>query len=200
MIERQLKGRGIKCLEVLTAFRKIPREQFIPPDLKMKAYEDHPLSIGYNQTISQPYIVALMTERLEITKKDRVLEIGTGSGYQTAILAELAGEVYSVEIVEPLHGLANERLQRMGYKNVHLKHGDGCSGWPEEAPFDKMIATAAAKEIPQALMEQLKEGGRIVIPVGELDQDLVLGIKRKNTLEIKHLTPVRFVIMQSNVS
>ena len=197
MIERQLKGRGISRPEVLNAFRRIPREQFVPSSLAMKAYEDHPLAIGYDQTISQPYIVALMTENLGLTKSDRVLEVGTGSGYQTAILAELAGEVYSVEIMGSLHRTAKAHLNHLGYQNIHLKHGDGQIGWLEAAPFDKIIVTAAAREVPPALIEQLKEGGRIAIPVGEFDQDLILGIKKKNTLEIKDLTPVRFVMMQT---
>ena len=199
MVERQLKSRGIKNARVLSAFLKIPREVFVPRDLQNKAYEDHPLAIGYEQTISQPYIVALMTESLELESGDRVLEVGTGSGYQTAILAELSGEVYSVEIIAAFYEAAQMRLQGLGFQDVHLKHGDGCQGWPEAQPFDKVIVTAGAEDIPPALVEQLKEGGRIVIPLGFGEQDLVLGKKEKGVLVTKQLIPVRFVPLQTNV-
>lgn len=200
MVERQLKSRGIQDVRVLSAFLKIPREIFVPRDYRTKAYEDHPLAIGYEQTISQPYVVALMTECLELGPVDRVLEIGTGSGYQTAILAELSGEVYSVEIIAPFYEEARIRLQKLGFHNVHFKHGDGCQGWPEAQPFDKIIVAAGTEEIPAALVEQLKEGGRIVIPIGFGEQDLVLGKKEKGVLITKQLIPVRFVPLQSSVS
>ena len=152
--------------KTLTALRKVPREDFVPENERRLAFANHPLPIGHAQTISQPYIVALMTELLALTPQSRVLEIGTGSGYQTAMLAELAGEVYSIEVIKELAETARERLQRMGYHNVHVRHGDGHAGWPEAAPFDAIIVTAAADEIPPALVDQLKPEGRLVIPVG----------------------------------
>ena len=200
MIERQLKGRGISDFNVLLAFRKVHREKFLPPALRTKAYEDHPLPIGHNQTISQPYIVALMTESLELQKTDRVLEVGTGSAYQTAILAELVQEVYSIEIVEDFYKAAETRLDHLGYRNVHLKYGDGREGWPEAAPFDKIIVAAASEQIPNVLIEELKEGGKIIMPIGLDDQDLVLGRKEKGVLVTKQLIPVRFVPLRSEFS
>jgi protein-L-isoaspartate(D-aspartate) O-methyltransferase len=200
MIERHLKGRGITNLKILSVFKKIPREQFLPPELKEKAYEDHPLPIGEEQTISQPYIVAFMTELLQPEPKDRVLEIGTGSGYQTAVLAELVQEVYSIEVIKTLHESAKLCLQNMGYQNVFLKYGEGQKGWPSFQPFDKIIAAAAAEEIPSRLVEQLKEGGRIVIPVGFWEQDLILGRKEHGVLVTKPLMAVRFVPMRKRIS
>ena len=146
--------------------RKVPREQFVPEQIRGQSYSDGPLPIGYDQTISQPFIVAFMTEKLGLRPTDRVLEIGTGSGYQAAILAELAAEVYTIEIVEPLGKTAEATLQRLGYKNVHVETGDGYKGWPKHAPFDAIIVTCAPDHVPQPLVEQLKEGGRMVIPVG----------------------------------
>ena len=200
MIERQLKGRGISDLKVLTAFKKVAREIFLPPALQDEAYEDHPLPIGHEQTISQPYIVALMTESLALTSSDRVLEIGTGSGYQTAILAELANEVYSIEINEALHKSAQACLKNQGYQNVFLKCDDGRKGWLEAAPFDKIIVTAAAEEIPKSLVEQLKEGGKMIIPVtvGLEEQDLILARKEKGILITRQLIPVRFVPLRAD--
>ena len=200
MVERQLKSRGIRDVRVLSAFLKMPREIFVPRDLQKKAYEDHPLAIGFDQTISQPYVVALMTESLELASSDRVLEVGTGSGYQTAILATLSGEVYSIEIIAAFYEGAQARLQGLGFQNVHLRRGDGGQGWPEAQPFDKIMVTAGAEEVPSALVEQLKEGGRIVIPIGFGDQDLVLGKKEKGVLVTKQLIPVRFVPLQIKVS
>ena len=200
MIERQLRSRGISNARVLSAFRKVAREAFLPPELRDKAYEDHPLPIGYNQTISQPYVVALMTESLGLSQVDRVLEVGAGSGYQTAILAELVQDVYSIEIIESLYQTAKTRLSALGYQNIHLKYGDGRNGWPEAGPFDKIIVTAGTEQIPPALVEQLKEGGKIIIPIGEEDQDLVLGRKDKGILLSKPLIPVRFVQLQSEAS
>ncbi len=200
MIERQLKSRGIYDSKVLAAFRKVAREKFVPESLTTKAYEDHPLPIGYDQTISQPYIVAFMTECLELKKTDRVLEIGTGSAYQTAILAELVQEVYSIEIVEELHHTAGTRLDQLGYRNVHLKCGNGRDGWPEAAPFDKIIVAAASLQIPSTLIEELQEDGKIIMPLGADEQDLILGRKENGVLVTKQLIPVRFVPLQTESS
>ncbi len=166
MVQEQLLGRGIKDPRVIEAFLKVPRERFVPKRLQMYAYDDGPLSIGYGQTISQPYMVALMTELLDVDKRDKVLEIGTGSGYQTAILAELAGKVYSVERIPELAERAREVLQDLGYANVRIRVGDGTLGWDTYAPYDKIIVTAGAPKVPAPLIEQLASGGRMVIPVG----------------------------------
>jgi len=196
MVERQLKSRGIKDERVLRAMDKVPREEFIPIDARAEAYEDGPLPIGYNQTISQPYIVAFMTEQLRPKPIDRVLEIGSGSGYQAAILAELVADVYTIDIVEPLAKTAEATLQRLGYKNVHLKVGDGYKGWPEEAPFDAIIVTCAPEKVPQPLVDQLKDGGRMIIPVGErFAQQLYLLEKKNGQLKQSATLPVRFVPM-----
>jgi protein-L-isoaspartate(D-aspartate) O-methyltransferase len=196
MVEQQLKPRGIKEERVLAAMAKVPREEFIPVDVRADAYEDGPLPIGYDQTISQPYVVAFMTEQLRPKPSDRVLEIGSGSGYQAAILAELVGEVYTIEIVEPLAKSAEATLQRLGYKNVHIKAGDGYKGWPEEAPFDAIIVTCAPEKVPQPLVDQLKDGGRMVIPVGErFAQQLYLLEKKNGQLKESATLPVRFVPM-----
>ena len=196
MIEQQLKARGIKDERVIAAMAKVPREEFIPVDARANAYEDGPLPIGYDQTISQPYVVAFMTEQLRPKQDDRVLEIGSGSGYQAAILAELMAHVYTVEIVEPLGKTAEATLQRLGYKNVHIKVGDGYRGWPEEAPFDAIIVTCAPEHVPQPLVDQLKEGGRMVIPVGErFAQQLYLLEKKNGQLKESVTLPVRFVPM-----
>ena len=196
MVEQQLKPRGIKDERVLAAMAKVPREEFIPMDARADAYEDGPLPIGYDQTISQPYVVAFMTEQLRPKQSDRVLEIGSGSGYQAAILAELMAEVYTVEIVPPLGKTAEATLHRMGYKNVHIKVGDGYKGWPEEAPFDAIIVTCAPEKVPQPLVDQLKEGGRMVIPVGErFAQQLYLFEKKNGQLKESVTLPVRFVPM-----
>lgn len=193
MVETQIAGRGIKNEKVLAALRKVPRHEFVPTAEKLLAYSDGPLSIGHGQTISQPYIVALMTELLEPEPTDKVFEVGTGSAYQAAVLGEIVKEVYTVEIVEPLYEQARTRLERLGYRNVHVRLGDGTKGWPEEAPFDKMIVTAAGLKIPDTLIEQLKDGGRIVMPVGETEQVLVVGVKRNNVLKTYESIPVRFV-------
>jgi protein-L-isoaspartate(D-aspartate) O-methyltransferase len=196
IVERQLKARDIKDERVLAAMGKVPREEFVPPESRAASYEDGPLPIGYDQTISQPYIVALMTEQLRLKPSDRVLEIGTGSGYQAAILAELVSEIYSVEIVEPLAKDAEATLQRLGYRNVHVKVGDGYKGWPEAAPFDAIIVTCAPEKVPQPLIDQLKDGGRMVIPVGErFAQQLYLLEKRNGQLKESVTLPVRFVPM-----
>ena len=196
MVHQQLMPRGIKDERVLTAMAKVSREEFVPPDSRAASYEDGPLPIGYGQTISQPYIVAFMTEQLRSKPSDRVLEIGTGSGYQAAILAELAAEVYTIEIVEPLAKNAEVTLQRLGYKNVHVKVGDGYSGWLEHAPFDAIIVTCAPDHVPQQLTDQLKDGGRMVIPVGErFAQQLYLLEKQNGRLRESAVLPVRFVPM-----
>ena len=175
---------------------KVPREEFVPENARANAYTDEPLPIGYDQTISQPYIVAFMTQQLRPQQKDHVLEIGTGSGYQAAILAELVGEVYSIEIIDPLAKKAEATLQRLGYKNVHVKTGDGYKGWPEHAPFDAIIVTCAPDHVPQPLIDQLKQNGRMIIPVGGLgDQSLYLLEKKNGKLERQAVLPVRFVPM-----
>jgi len=196
MVEQQLKPRGIKEERVLAAMAKVPREEFVPADARPSAYEDGPLPIGYDQTISQPYVVAFMTEQLRPKRSDRVLEIGSGSGYQAAILGELVAEVYTIEIVEPLAKSAEATLQRLGYSNVHIKVGDGYKGWPEEAPFDAIIVTCAPEKVPQPLVDQLKDGGRMVIPVGErFAQQLYLLEKKNGQLKESITLPVRFVPM-----
>jgi protein-L-isoaspartate(D-aspartate) O-methyltransferase len=196
MVQQQLKPRGIKDERVLTAMAKVPREEFVPSESRATSYEDGPLPIGYDQTISQPFIVAFMTEQLRPKSSDRVLEIGTGSGYQAAILAELVAKVYTIEIVEPLAKNAEATLQRLGYKNVHVKFGDGYSGWPEAAPFDAIIVTCAPDKVPQPLTDQLKDGGRMVIPVGErFAQQLYLLEKKNGQLKESATLPVRFVPM-----
>ena len=196
MVEQQLKPRGIKDERVLAAMAKVPREEFVPADARPSAYEDGPLPIGYDQTISQPYVVAFMTEQLRPKQSDRVLEIGSGSGYQAAILAELVAEIYTIEIVEPLAKSAEATLQRLGYNNVHIKMGDGYKGWPEEAPFDAIIVTCAPEKVPQPLVDQLEDGGRMVIPVGErFAQQLYLLEKKNGHLKESVTLPVRFVPM-----
>jgi protein-L-isoaspartate(D-aspartate) O-methyltransferase len=198
MVQQQLLTRGIKDQRVLAAMTKVPREEFVAPDSRAVSYEDGPLPIGYGQTISQPYIVAFMTEQLRPKPSDRILEVGTGSGYQAAILAELVSEVYSIEIVEPLAKNAETTLQRLGYKNVRVKIGDGYKGWAETAPFDAIIVTCAPDKVPQALVDQLKDGGRMVIPVGErFAQQLYLLEKKNGQLKQSVTLPVRFVPMTS---
>jgi protein-L-isoaspartate(D-aspartate) O-methyltransferase len=201
MVQQQLMGRGVHEERVLAAMAKVPREEFVPPDSRDASYEDGPLQIGYRQTISQPYIVAFMTEQLRPKLSDRVLEIGTGSGYQAAVLAELVADVYTIEIVEPLAKSAEATLQRLGYKNVHVKAGDGYKGWPEHAPFDAITVTCAPDHVPQPLIDQLKEGGRMIIPVGSFgDQELYLLEKKNGELQRRAVLPVRFVPMTGEAS
>ncbi len=198
MVHEQFIGRGrdITNARVLAALGRVPRHEFVPERVRNQAYEDHPLPIGYGQTISQPYIVAFMTEKLDPQPKDQVLEIGTGSGYQAAVLAELVARVYTIEIVEPLAERARADLQRLGYTNVLVRAGDGYLGWPDAAPFDAIIVTCAPDKVPQPLIEQLKDGGRMIIPIGELwEQKLVLLRKRGQRLEQTVVLPVRFVPM-----
>lgn len=193
MVRVQLEARGLKDQGVLGAMGKIPRHLFVPENMRAYSYNDEPLPIGEGQTISQPYIVAYMTEVLELKKTDRVLEIGTGSGYQAAILAELAGEVYTVELNLDLSQRAQKILEKLGYTNIQFKVGDGTYGWIEEAPFDSVMVTAAPDRIPRSLEEQLRVGGRMIIPVGSAIQELLLVFRGKNKFKRKKLIPVRFV-------
>jgi protein-L-isoaspartate(D-aspartate) O-methyltransferase len=197
MVDKQIIARGIRDSKVIKAMRKVPRHFFVPDEFRDQAYSDYPLPIGEGQTISQPYIVAYMTEAIDLKPGDRVLEIGTGSGYQAAILAELAAEVYTIEIIPTLGKRAHQILEEMRYKNVWVKIGDGYEGWPEKAPFDAIIVTCAPEEIPKALVKQLKNGGRMIIPVGRENsvQSLIRAVKKGDDLEILDKLPVRFVPM-----
>ena len=195
MVETQIKARGVKDPRVLSALLKVERHRFVPEEHLNSAYADQPLPIGEGQTISQPYIVALMTELLELKGDEKVLEIGTGSGYQAAILAELSKEVYSIEIIETLASMSKNRLLELGYQNIRVKAGDGYLGWPEFAPFDAIIVTAAPDHIPKPLIEQLKEGGRMVVPVGTHTQELKKIVKRSGKIETTDVIPVLFVPM-----
>lgn len=199
MVQEQLRPRGIKDERVLTAMGKVPRQEFIPEDLRNRSYADGAVPIGHDQTISQPFIVGLMTEQLRLQPTDHVLEVGTGSGYQTAILAELVKDVYSIEILEPMAKEASARLTRLGYSNAHVKAGDGYEGWPEVAPFDAIIVTCAPDKVPQPLTQQLKENGRMIVPVGTgLDQQLFLLEKKDGQLAQTAILPVRFVPMMGH--
>lgn len=198
MVEKQLISRGIKERHVVDAFLNVPRHRFVPPELVDSAYYDGPLPIGMEQTISQPYIVALMTEVADVHKGDKVLEVGTGSGYQTAILAEIGCEVYTIEIIPELAERARHTLTELGYRNIHFRIGDGNKGWEEHAPYDAVIVTAAPDHIPDPLVEQLKVGGRLVIPVGSYEQELLLLVKEEKGVTIRHITPVRFVPMKGD--
>jgi len=201
MVERDLKGRDIRDPKVLEILGRVPRHLFVEPSLKGKAYADHPLPIGEGQTISQPYIVAFMTQILKVQPGERVLEIGTGSGYQAAVLAELTDQVYTVEIVESLTRQAARRLKDLGYGSVRVKYGDGYFGWEEAAPFDAIIVTCAANHIPPPLIKQLKEGGRLILPLGSTTyfQTLTLLTKKMGKTDIQHLTGVAFVPMTGEV-
>ncbi|HTY43128.1 MAG TPA: protein-L-isoaspartate(D-aspartate) O-methyltransferase [Thermoanaerobaculia bacterium] len=200
MVETQIAARGVRDPRVLDAMRKVPRHRFLDAAARGQAYEDHPVPIGNNQTISQPYIVALMTELLELPPRSRVLEIGTGSGYQSAVLAEIAAEVYSIEILPELAQSAAGKLKELGYANVEVRAGDGYRGWPEHAPFDGIMVTAAPERIPQPLVEQLATGGRMVVPVGGFFQELKVFTKEKDGhLSEKDVIPVRFVPMTGEI-
>jgi protein-L-isoaspartate(D-aspartate) O-methyltransferase len=194
MVETQIERRGVEDAKVLEAMRKVPRHKFVPERMMQLAYEDEPLPIGHGQTISQPYIVALMTELLELDENSKVLEVGTGSGYQAAVLAEICDSVSSIEIVCELADRADSTLKALGYR-VDVKCGDGYRGWPEKAPFDGIIVTAAPDEVPQPLLDQLAEGGKLVIPIGTYHQDLKLIRKIKGEIKTINVIPVRFVPM-----
>lgn len=195
MVETQLRGRDIRDARVLEAMRKVPRHEFVPSDLRAFAYNDGALPLSMGQTISQPYIVAYMTQLLELEGTERVLEIGTGSGYQAAVLAEIVPEVFTIEILPKLGEEAAAVLKSLGYKNIHFRIGDGYAGWPEQAPFDRIIVTAAPRKIPQPLIDQLKEGGVLVCPVGRPDQDLIVLRKGRDGITRRSTIPVRFVPM-----
>jgi protein-L-isoaspartate(D-aspartate) O-methyltransferase len=192
-----IEQRGIHDPDVLRVMRSVPRHEFVPPDLVGAAYEDRPLDIGYGATISQPYIVAAMSQLLELNKHHRVLEIGTGSAYQAAVLAELAGEVFSIEVVPELAASATETLHRLGYRNVRVRQGDGYVGWPEEAPFDRIILTAAPSEVPQALIDQLANGGKLIAPIGNRVEQQLIEVRKSFRGDVRqHIVfPVQFVPM-----
>ena len=199
MIKEQIRGRGLKDPAVMRALEKVERHLFVLPKDEHLAYGDHPLDIGWGQTISQPYIVALMTVLCSLTSKTRVLEVGTGCGYQSAILAELSHKVYSMEIVSPLAQNAKSRLKKLGYHNIYFREGDGSQGWPEKGPFDVVLAAAASQELPPKLIEQLKVGGRMLIPLisrGQTEQELLLITKKAKGIDKSSIAPVRFVLMR----
>jgi len=195
MVKTQIESRGVTSEKVLNAMKTVERDKFVPSAHIASAYEDHPLPIGHGQTISQPYIVALMTELCELRGNEKVLEIGTGSGYQAAVLSLLSKEVYSIEIVEPLGKIAAERLRELGYSNVQVRIGDGYKGWPENQPFDVIILTASPSEIPQALIDQLADGGTLVAPEGDYVQRLIRLKKTNGLINKEIITYVRFVPM-----
>jgi protein-L-isoaspartate(D-aspartate) O-methyltransferase len=199
MVREQIEARGIRDPLTLAAMRKVRRHELVPADVRARAHDDNPLPIGLGQTISQPYIVAFMTEVLGLRGGEKVLEVGTGSGYQAAVLAEIAAEVYTIEIVAPLAERARADLARMGYANVHVRAGDGYLGWPEAAPFDAIIVTAAAPRIPEPLKAQLRDGGRLVIPVGEESQSLIVLTRAGTRFVEETILPVRFVPMTGKV-
>jgi protein-L-isoaspartate(D-aspartate) O-methyltransferase len=193
MVAGQIAARGILDERVLRAMRTVPRHEFVPPELRASAYEDHPLPIGQGQTISQPYIVAFMTDLAAVGPGSRVLEVGTGSGYQAAVLSELGAAVYSIELLAPLSEEAGRALARTGHGSVRLRVGDGHGGWPEAAPFDAIVVTAAAPSVPPALREQLASGGRLVIPVGAFDQEIEVHRRTADGFTVERVLPVRFV-------
>ena len=200
MVETQIAARGVRNPRVLAAMRDVPRHLFVDDSQRSRAYDDGPLPIGGRQTISQPYIVALMSELLDLTPDERVLEIGTGSGYQSAVLARLAGHVYSIEIIPELARQSAERLKRLGFTNITVREGDGYRGWPEHAPFDGIIVTAAPERIPQPLLDQLAPNGRMVIPVGGFFQELKVFKKDANgKITEQDIIPVRFVPMTGEI-
>jgi protein-L-isoaspartate(D-aspartate) O-methyltransferase len=195
MVREQIEARGVKDPRVLQAMRDVPRHRFVPEPHKGQAYGDHPLPIGHDQTISQPYIVAFMTEALGLQGGERVLEIGTGSGYQAAVLSGLVKEVFTIEILKPLADEAEKRLMDLGYRNVEVRFGDGYQGWPDKAPFDAIIVTAAPPEIPQELVKQMRVGGKMVVPVGTGVQELIRVTRTEQGTQTESLLPVRFVPM-----
>lgn len=197
MVEKDIRGRGVKDGKVISAMLKVKRHLFVEESRTGQAYNDHPLPIGEGQTISQPYVVALMTEAVRLTGKEKVLEIGTGSGYQAAVLAEIVPRVYTIEIKKGLYEMVTARLNRLGYKNISVRHGDGYFGWEAHAPFDVIMVTASANHIPPPLLAQLQEGGRLIIPLGStvFYQNLTLVTKQKGKFVIKELGSVAFVPM-----
>lgn len=195
MVENQIIARGVQNGRVIQAMLRVPRHEFVSEGMRASSYNDGPLPIGEGQTISQPYIVALMTELVAPAPGKKILEVGTGSGYQSAVLAESGCELYTVEIVEPLAKKARDILESLGYGNIKFKIGDGYSGWEEHAPYDGIIITAAPEDIPEKLIEQLKTGGRMVVPVGAINQELKLIEKTEDEIQIKNVTSVRFVSM-----
>jgi protein-L-isoaspartate(D-aspartate) O-methyltransferase len=195
MVDGQIRARGVRDPRVLDAIARVPREVFVPEAERAGAYEDRPVPIGFGQTISQPYIVAYMTEALKVEPAHRVLEVGTGCGYQTAVLAELAGEVYSVELIDALAERARRTLDGLGYANINVRAGDGYAGWSEQAPFDRILVAAAPPEMPPALIDQLADEGILVIPVGVDDQELRVLSKHGGRIELVSTLPVRFVPM-----
>jgi len=199
MVAQQIAVRGVRDGRTLEAMRRVPRHLFVPPEVARQAYADHPLPIGHGQTISQPYIVAFMTEALGLDGDETVLEVGTGSGYQAAVLAEIVSRVYSIEIVAPLAKEAGALLKDLGYTNVQVRAGDGYQGWPEAAPFDAIIVTAAAPRIPEPLKQQLRDGGRLILPVGDAWQELVVVTRRGDRYEEDRVLAVRFVPMTGEV-
>jgi protein-L-isoaspartate(D-aspartate) O-methyltransferase len=199
MVRTQIAARGVRDPNVLAAMRTVPRHLFVPEDVRPQAYADHPLPIGDGQTISQPYIVGLMSELLAVKPGDRVLEIGTGSGYQAAVLAAMGCQVYTIEIREALARSAADRLAALGYTSVQVRAGDGYAGWPEAAPFAGIIVTAAPERIPQPLVDQLAPGGRLVIPVGSFYQQLKVLTKEAGGLSQRDVIPVRFVPMTGEI-
>jgi protein-L-isoaspartate(D-aspartate) O-methyltransferase len=199
MVSRQVAGRGVRDSRVLRAMGEVPRHEFVPPEERRWAYRDRPLPIGHGQTISQPYIVAVMSELAQLKPGDRVLEVGTGSGYQAAVLAALGAEVYSIELLPELAAQAAETLDRLGYRNIQLRQGDGFAGWPSAAPFDAIIVTAAPPEVPPRLLEQLANGGRLVIPVGDATQQLEVHTRDEKAIRVESIFPVRFVPMRGAV-
>ena len=198
MIKDQIEVRGIKDPVLLDALQEVPRDRFVPPEFQSQAYEDRPIPIGHGQTISQPFIVAYMIEALKLRDSDRVLEVGTGCGYNAAVLSRIVKEVYSVERIRDLSQDARFTLSELGYKNVHLKVGDGYKGWPEHAPFNAIILTAAPPDVPDVLFEQLADGGRLIVPVGTEDQVLRIYRRQGKRIEHKNLIGVRFVPMIKN--
>ena len=199
MVAEQIAARGSLDPLTLAAMRRVPRHLFVPEASRAQAYDDHPLPIGHGQTISQPYIVGFMTEALGLKGGETVLEIGTGSGYQAAVLSLIAAHVYTIEIVAPLAEESERRLTALGYPNALVRAGDGYGGWPEKAPFDAIIVTAAAPRIPETLKAQLKEGGRLIVPVGDESQELVVVVRRGRLYDERRVLPVRFVPMTGQV-
>ncbi len=199
MVATQIIARGVRDVRTLQAMREVPRHRFVPPALLKQAYDDHPLPIGHGQTISQPYIVAFMTEALGLKGGETVLEVGAGSGYQSAVLSRIAARVFGIEIVEPLAREAKERMGVLGYRNVEIRAGDGYAGWPEHAPFDAILVAAAAPRVPEPLKRQLKNGGRLILPVGDHVQELRIVTRRGEIFEERSVLAVQFVPMTGEI-